>query len=318
MLIDWFTVIAQVINFLILAWLLKRFLYRPILNAIDAREQRIATELADADKKSVEAEQQRDEFVHKNAAFDAQLTTRINQQTEEVKAERARLFEKVRRESDDLREKLQLALKNEQLNLQSALSQRTQEEVFNIARKTLNDLAETSLEERMTSVFIKRLQLLNVEQKAAFKSAFQALTLANKTPLIVRTAFTLPNEQCALIETAIKECFGYVDGDAIAFQFLIDSAVVSGIEISANGQKIAWSINDYLTSLAKGVDQILQSLGQVHNNVESKEQSHTEVSNESNLKENNEIINEKSSRDETVVITQTATANKSEKGSHET
>jgi F-type H+-transporting ATPase subunit c len=51
MLIDWFTVGAQLLNFLILAWLLKRFLYRPILDALDAREQRIAAELADADAK---------------------------------------------------------------------------------------------------------------------------------------------------------------------------------------------------------------------------------------------------------------------------
>ena len=44
MLIDWFTVVAQVVNFLILVWLLKRFLYKPILDAIDAREKRIAKE----------------------------------------------------------------------------------------------------------------------------------------------------------------------------------------------------------------------------------------------------------------------------------
>jgi hypothetical protein len=49
MLIDWFTVGAQIVNFLILVWLLKRFLYKPILDAIDAREKRIAAELADAD-----------------------------------------------------------------------------------------------------------------------------------------------------------------------------------------------------------------------------------------------------------------------------
>ena len=44
MLIDGFTVGAQVLNFLILVWLMKRFLYQPILDAIDAREQRIAAE----------------------------------------------------------------------------------------------------------------------------------------------------------------------------------------------------------------------------------------------------------------------------------
>jgi F-type H+-transporting ATPase subunit b len=44
MLIDWFTVGAQALNFLILVWLLKRFLYKPILDAIDAREKRIAAD----------------------------------------------------------------------------------------------------------------------------------------------------------------------------------------------------------------------------------------------------------------------------------
>ena len=54
LLIDWFTVIAQVINFFILVWLLKHFLYKPIINAIDAREKRIADELANAKSKEEE------------------------------------------------------------------------------------------------------------------------------------------------------------------------------------------------------------------------------------------------------------------------
>ena len=44
MLIDWFTVSAQAVNFLILVWLMKRYLYQPILVAIDAREKRIAAD----------------------------------------------------------------------------------------------------------------------------------------------------------------------------------------------------------------------------------------------------------------------------------
>ena len=70
MLIDWFTICAQAINFLILVWLMKRFLYKPILHAIDARENLIATELADAAAKKTEAQKDRDEFQHKNEEFD--------------------------------------------------------------------------------------------------------------------------------------------------------------------------------------------------------------------------------------------------------
>lgn len=68
MLFDWFTVGAQVLNFLVLVWLMKRFLYKPVLDAIDAREKRIAQSLADAALKDAAAQKERDEFQAKNAA----------------------------------------------------------------------------------------------------------------------------------------------------------------------------------------------------------------------------------------------------------
>ena len=72
MLIDWFTVGAQALNFLILVWLIKRFLYKPILHAIDAREKGIAKELAEAEVNQAEARKERDECQHKNEELDQQ------------------------------------------------------------------------------------------------------------------------------------------------------------------------------------------------------------------------------------------------------
>ena len=51
MLINWFTVAAQIVNFLILVALLKRFLYGPIVAAMSAREGRIAAQLTEAQRK---------------------------------------------------------------------------------------------------------------------------------------------------------------------------------------------------------------------------------------------------------------------------
>src|SRR5580700_5323703 len=117
MLIDWFTVGAQALNFIILVWLLKRFLYKPILNAIDAREKRIATELADADAKKAEAQKERDEFQHKNQEFDQQRAALLKKATDEANAERQRLLDEARKDTDTLRAKRQEALRNEQRNL---------------------------------------------------------------------------------------------------------------------------------------------------------------------------------------------------------
>ena len=113
MLIDWFTVLAQVVNFLILVWLLKRFLYRPILDAIDAREKRIAKELADADAKKAEAQKERDEFQHKNEEFDQQRAALLSKATDEAKAERQRLLDEARKAADALAAKRQEALRSE-------------------------------------------------------------------------------------------------------------------------------------------------------------------------------------------------------------
>jgi F-type H+-transporting ATPase subunit b len=250
MLIDWFTVGAQVVNFLILVWLLKRFLYHPILDAIDAREKKIAKALADADAKKTEAEQERNAFQHKNDEFDQQRTALLNQAMEEAKAERLRLLGEARQAADALLAKRQEAQINEAHNLYQAISRRAQQEVFAIARKALADLAWTSLEERTGEVFIRRLREMDEQTKAGFAMALKSAS----DPARVRTAFDLPAEQRAAIQNALNETFSA----EIHVRFETAPELVSGIELTTNGQKVAWSIADYLVSLQKGVDELLK------------------------------------------------------------
>src|SRR5271169_5229977 len=100
MLIDWFTVVAQAVNFLVLVWLLKRFLYKPVLAAIDAREKKIAAELEDAADSKAQTQVERDEFQRRNEAFDKQRDELLRKATEEANAERQRLLGAARTESD--------------------------------------------------------------------------------------------------------------------------------------------------------------------------------------------------------------------------
>ena len=250
MLIDWFTVGAQVVNFLILVWLLKRFLYKPILDAIDEREKRIAKELADADAKKAEAQQERDTFQKKNEAFEQQRATLMTQAKDEAKTERLRLLDEARQAADSLSAKRQETLKNDAHHLNQAIARRAQQEVFAIARKALTDLAETSLEERMCEVFIRRLREMDDKTKAGLAAALKSAS----DPALVRSAFGLPAEQRTAIQNALNETFSA----EINLRFETAPDLVSGIELTTNGQKVAWSIADYLASLEKGVDELLK------------------------------------------------------------
>jgi F-type H+-transporting ATPase subunit b len=251
MLIDWFTVVAQVVNFLILVWLLKRFLYRPILNAIDAREKRIAMELADAGAKKDEAIKSRDEFQLKNEEFKRRRAALLSQAMDEAKAERQRLLDEARQAADALSAKRQETLRNDAHHLNQAISRRTQQEVFAIARKALTDLASTSLEERLGVVFIRRLREMDGEAKAGLAEALKTAS----HPALVRSAFDLPPEQRAAIQHALDETFS----NEIHVRFETSPELVSGIELTANGHKVAWSIADYLLSLENGVSELLKA-----------------------------------------------------------
>jgi F-type H+-transporting ATPase subunit b len=250
MLIDWFTVAAQVVNFLILVWLMKRFLYKPILRAIDEREKRIATELANADKKKSEAQKESDDFKHKNEEFDKQRAALLSKATDEAKAERQRLLDEARKDAAALSSKLQEALRDQEHTLHQAISRRTQQEVFAITRKTLTDLATVSLEERLGEVFTRRLREMDAKAKAGLA---QALKTASD-PALVRSAFDLPAQQRAAIQNALNETFSA----DIHVRFETAPDLISGIELSTNGQKVAWSIADYLSSMEKSVDELLK------------------------------------------------------------
>jgi F-type H+-transporting ATPase subunit b len=249
MLIDWFTVGAQALNFLILVWLMKRYLYKPILNAIDAREKRIAAELADAAAKQAEANKEHAEFEQKNQEFEKGRTARLKLATDAAEADRQRLLDDARKAADAIRTKREVALQNEQRTLGHDLTRWTQKQVFAIARKTLSDLASASLEERMSEAFVQRLRGLTGAAKEQLAVALKSST----QPVPVRSAFDLPQGQRSAIQNAINETFSA----DIHIQFETVPELVSGIELSANGQKVAWSIADYLATLEQSADELL-------------------------------------------------------------
>jgi F-type H+-transporting ATPase subunit b len=240
MLIDWFTVVAQAVNFLILVWLLKRFLYAPILRAIDEREQRIAGQLQLAAARKAEAEQERAAFEGKNKAFDEQRQALLKEAEKDVSAERRRLLDEARAAADALRARLQDAVRSEHASLSRELVRRSQREVFAIAGKALADLAGTSLEERVALVFVRRLHELPPAERQLL-----AAVAGGHQPAVVRSAFELPPAPHAAIEQAVRDTLG----PETLIRFEVAPDIVSGVELAVPGYKVAWSIADYLAML---------------------------------------------------------------------
>jgi F-type H+-transporting ATPase subunit b len=253
MLIDWFTVGAQVLNFVVLVWLMKRFLYKPVLKAVEAREKRIETELADAAAKKAESQKERDDFQQKNVAFDAQRAALLQKAVDAAKAEGQRLLVEARTTADALGAKQKEAFRSDAESLNQVLRRRTQTEVFAIARKALADLAGVGLEERAAEVFVQRLRALDAPTRATLAKALKT----GPDPALLRSAFELPPEQQTKIKDAVSEVLAAASAP-VALRFEVAPDLVGGLELSANGQKLAWSMASFLGALEKGVRSILQ------------------------------------------------------------
>jgi F-type H+-transporting ATPase subunit b len=239
--IDWFTVIAQAINFLILVWLLKRFLYKPILKAIDEREKKIAAQIKDADDRKAGAVKEQVDFKKRNDDFDAQKKALMDKAVADSNAQRDKLLEDAKNQANTLRSNLEKAIKEKQESDALASAAKTQEQVFTITKKALKEMASSSLEEQSVNTFIKRLHEMNDDEKQKFITAFKS----NTNTILVRSAFDLPAPQQSAMTDAVNETLG----TKTTLQFTTTPDLISGIELTTNGYKLAWSFNEFLQSL---------------------------------------------------------------------
>ena len=245
MLIDWFTVGAQTLNFIVLLWLLKRVLYKPILDAIDAREARVAAELAGAAASQGVAEQAVEEFKRKNEEFDGARAALLQKATDEAKAAGVRLLEAARAAAEALRSTRRDALQREMQDSSLLLGRRAQREFFNLAKRVFKDLANGSLEEQMAALFCDRLRAMSSEDKEPWRGAMASST----EPVSIRSALSLPSHLQDKIQETINDTFQRQG--ALRFEIVPD--LVSGVELTAQGHRVSWSIADYLAVLERAV-----------------------------------------------------------------
>ncbi len=239
--INWFTVIAQVVNFLILVWLLRRFLYKPILEAIDEREKKIADKLADAEAKKAEAKKEQDDFKQKNETFDKEKADLMTKAVDESNTKRDALIEAAKKSAADLQTSLAEEWKKSKENLATEIAQKTEKEVLAMTSKIVSELASISLDEQSAHIFVKRLNALTDDEKNQFTTAFKA----SSNPVLIRSAFDLSPD----IQTDIRNAVSKILATEPAFEFKTAPELISGIELTANGYKLSWSISAYLSSL---------------------------------------------------------------------
>ena len=232
MLIDWFTVVAEIVNFLILLWLLKRFLYKPILNAMDKREATIAAREHEATTALQQGRQQQERY--------EVLLNEISSDREEILAEAHRSAEQRRAEltqiaADDvaaMEARWKESVERQREAFARTLAQRAGDQICSIARLALADLAGTELERHLVGVVIERLHALPETTRRRIVDTVRK----SNYRITITSSFDMGAEQRREIQSTLNELVGREVN--IAFEASPD--VICGIDLNAKNEALAY------------------------------------------------------------------------------
>lgn len=233
--IDWITVAAQIANFLALVWLLKRFLYRPILDGIDAREAEITAWMQEAAQQKAEAAAVEAEYHEKLRALHVAQSEMQDKVRKEAEAQRDALLAEAQQRMEHEHENWQAHLDDSARKYAARLHAAGADALLSLTRKALNDLADETLEARIAHQLVRKIRPMTEELRSAAGQA-GAATITSRDPLPPEVQEGLTAELAALFP-----------GVRVGFE--TDSEQAPGLVLRMGGAQVAWSIDSYVDGL---------------------------------------------------------------------
>jgi F-type H+-transporting ATPase subunit b len=232
--VDWLTVAAQIVNFLVLVYLLRRFLFRPVVAAMAARERGIGERLQDAARREQTASERAAELEHRLEELARRREDMLDEARAQADAERRRLVDAARDEIAAMEQRWREELAREQREFAHQARRELAQSALIAARSAVAELANTRLEDHIVESFLARIDALDADARAAL--------VGDDHRLSVITATALDENQSSTLAAALRARFGArtVPG------FVVDPQLVCGIEIRTRERRVGWNIADYL------------------------------------------------------------------------
>jgi len=249
--IDWLTVAAQIVNFLVLVWLLKRFLYKPITNAMRHREEQIEERLSEAKAARQEAEEEAQELRQKEEKLEARKDEILNDAHKEAEDLRARLDTEIREDMEEKRAAWKQHLAEEQEAFVASLQRQAGKQILEIVERVLSDYADTDTTERVVATFTKHLEALDQNARENMTKA----AAEQDEPAVVQTGTKIGSATKGQITRAIRKALS----TDIDIDYREDPNMVFGVRLNIGDYTVEWSAIRYLKRLEMELGEIIDA-----------------------------------------------------------
>lgn len=237
MLLDWFTIAAQIINFFILVWLLKKFLYGPITRAMHNRQQRLKENWDQAHARRERAEEREREAEKRKREIEDERREILDRAREKAQAIRDEAEKAAKDWTRNQRQEMHQRIERQKRELLGRLQTRFARQVARVSQKALADLSGDDLYERLAQTFLDRVQSRSEEVRAALSS----------TEITVEAGFEPDDELRELISKRLRELLG---AETVRFR-IVDTPM--SLNLATRDKRFGWSLEEYLQGLTEQV-----------------------------------------------------------------
>ena len=242
--LDWTTFGLQVVNFLVLVWLLKRFLYRPVMDAIARRQATIDQSVTDARAAEQRAEELRTQYEARLAETDAAHADRLACLAEEIAAERHDRLTALDAELRSEREKQAALAERDAAERERQADALAHRQASAFAARLLGRLGDAHFDRRLLDLLIEDLPALPAPQIEGLRAA----AAAPGARLAVTSAHPLAEDARRTLEGALAA----LAGRPLPADYDTDPALLAGLRVGLGPWLLAASVADELPYFHEG------------------------------------------------------------------
>ncbi len=241
--LNWSTFLLEIINFLVLMWILKRFLYRPVLSVLEERRKKIEQSLNEATNQHTQAialEQQYKDRLDTWEHEKLQLREALQQ---EIQNERTQKLKQLQTELECEREKAAVIEQHQQAETLRQYQQKAHEQGAHFATKLFNAVASKELESRLFDLLIETFDNMDEERQLSLLDACKTSSDA----ITVTSAYTLSETQRQQLEQKICT----VQEQTVTFKYLLDEKLLAGLRIVIGAWVLSINLQDELSGFVE-------------------------------------------------------------------
>ncbi len=250
MLIDWFTVVAQAVNFLILVLLLRWLLWDRIVDAVDRRRARIRSEYDEAEQRRQEADDAAERQRQAEKEIREKRDEMLREAREEAEDQRRKGLERAREEIEEQKQSWQKGLRDQQEDFVEQLRRDLGHSTLEMARALLRRVADQDLEHRMVERFRTEATDLSDEDRGRLVGD----TDEEPPELEVLSHWELDADDRAAVEEALRRAVG----DETTVRFRTEETMVCGLRVKGRDHVLDFSLDRELERVGRRMEKRLR------------------------------------------------------------